>query len=94
MAPAVARAEMNDEQRGMIQNRDAVARATARGEMSNEQHSGIHEREAIARSSQRSSFSQEHRREIQERDTTQYKTCYDNHEDFDSMSVSGKDTLN
>ncbi|POM60414.1 Helitron helicase-like protein [Phytophthora palmivora] len=56
---------MNDEQRGMIQNRDAVARATTRGEMSDEQHRVI-----------------------------QYKKGYGNHEDFDFMSVRGKNTLN
>ncbi|POM64692.1 Helitron helicase-like protein [Phytophthora palmivora] len=103
LSRAVARAEMNDEQRGMIQNRDAVARATSRGEMTDEQHRVIQGHEAIARAFQRSSLSQEHRQEIQECDTNaraalrrsrQYKKGYDNHEDFDSMSVRGNDTLN
>ncbi|POM69772.1 LOW QUALITY PROTEIN: Helitron helicase-like protein [Phytophthora palmivora] len=57
---------MNDEQRGMIQNRDAVARATARCELTDEQHRVIQGREAIARASQRSGLSQEHRQEIQD----------------------------
>ncbi|POM70758.1 Helitron helicase-like protein [Phytophthora palmivora] len=99
VARATARGEMSDEQHRVIQEREAIARASQRSSLSQEHRREIQERDTNARATSRRLMTLDERLELREEERLrrryrQYKKGYGNHEDFDSMSVRGNDTLN